>query len=141
LGHKETQDEEELIKYDKNCYLCPGNKRINGELNENYESTFVFENDFPALLKEQFEIKKNNKNDLENYLFVSESVKGICKVICFDPDHSKSLALMNKIEIKKILDSWCEEYIKISKIEYINYIQIFENKGSMMGTFFKKIYF
>lgn len=123
----EVISNEQRPSYDASCYLCAGNKRINGEQNPDYKDVFIFTNDFAAL---QTDSKTFSKND---GLFIAESEKGICKVICFSPDHSKSLANMNVTAITKVVKAWQKEYISIGKNKMINYVQIFENKGAVMG--------
>lgn len=114
-------------KYDENCYLCPGNKRANGEINPKYDNVFVFGNDFAAL---QSDSKQFN---LDDGLIKAVSEQGLCKVICFSPDHSKSLAQMTVKEIEKVIQTWQSEFTSLAKIDSINYVQIFENKGAIMG--------
>lgn len=113
--------------YDDSCYLCPGNSRINGEVNPDYKDVFVFTNDFAALQSNTPEFKINNG------LLKAESETGICKVICFSPDHSKSLADMSSKEIQKVVFTWQKEYNELYKNPTIKYVQIFENKGAVMG--------
>lgn len=115
-------------QYDPNCYLCPGNKRANGEINPNYENTFVFTNDFSALL-ENIPSQNVNKN-----LLVAKSERGICRVVNFSPRHDLTLAEMSEPEIEKVINTWIEEFKMLASKPYINYIQIFENKGTMMGN-------
>lgn len=126
-GQEEKTIEKTVIEHDPNCYLCAGNKRSNGITNPDYTDTFVFENDFAALKSdsETFEIN--------NGLLKANSEKGIGKVICFSPNHSKSLAEMSVQEIKKVITVWQSEYRNLGKLDFINYIQIFENKGAVMG--------
>lgn len=113
--------------YDASCYLCAGNTRINGEENPKYEDVFVFTNDFAAL---QTESKNFYVND---GLLIAQSEQGICKVICFSPDHSKSLADMDAKDIEKVVFAWQKEYAELGSNPLINYVQIFENKGAVMG--------
>lgn len=113
--------------YDASCYLCAGNTRINGEENPKYEDVFVFTNDFAAL---QTGSKHFNVND---GLLIAQSEQGICKVICFSPDHSKSLADMDAKDIEKVVFAWQKEYAELGNNPLINYVQIFENKGAVMG--------
>jgi UDPglucose--hexose-1-phosphate uridylyltransferase len=125
------QQEEVVVferqSYDKNCYLCAGNKRANGEVNPNYKDVFVFTNDFAAL-------QKDSKSFLINDgLLRAESEQGVCKVVCFSADHSKSLAQMSVKAIEKVINTWQQEFRDLRKLENINYIQIFENKGTIMG--------
>ncbi|APZ46404.1 galactose-1-phosphate uridylyltransferase [Polaribacter reichenbachii] len=126
-GQNEEISTEKRPSYDENCYLCPTNTRINGEVNPDYKDVFVFTNDFAALQKDSPTFSVNDG------LFKAESEKGICKVICFSPDHSKSLAEMEVEDIKKIVHVWQEEYATLGENEMINYVQIFENKGAVMG--------
>jgi UDPglucose--hexose-1-phosphate uridylyltransferase len=126
-GQNETISQEVRSKHDPNCYLCAGNMRINGEQNPDYKDVFVFENDFPALQSDSlfFSYAKG--------MFKAESEQGICKVICFSPDHSKSLADMAIEEIYKVIEVWQKEYKILGQNDNINYVQIFENKGAVMG--------
>lgn len=126
-GQSEAVTNEVRPAYDEACYLCAGNTRINGEVNPSYKDVFVFTNDFAALQNDSKSFK------IEDGLLVAQSEQGICKVICFSPDHSKSLADMDVDSIKKVVEAWQREYKLLGKIEGINYVQIFENKGAVMG--------
>lgn len=114
--------------YDPKCYLCPGNKRSDGSVNPDYKNSFVFTNDFSALLLNTPTGKMNEEN-----LLVATSESGICKVICFSPRHDLTLPQMNIDEITKVIEVWQNEFTEISKNASIKYIQIFENKGELMG--------
>ncbi len=126
-GQNEELSTEKRPSHDATCYLCARNTRINGEINPDYKDVFVFTNDFAAL---QNNSKTFNVND---GLLKAESEQGICKVICFSPDHSKSLADMSAIEIEKVVFAWQKEYKELGENDVINYVQIFENKGAVMG--------
>ncbi len=126
-GQNEAVNNEKRPTYDESCYLCAGNTRINGEVNPKYEDVFIFTNDFAALQKDSPDFSVNDG------LLIAESEKGICKVICFSPDHSKSLADMSAEEIQKVVFAWQKEYKELGDNELINYVQIFENKGAVMG--------
>ena len=126
-GQEEEHTSEIRSKHDASCYLCAGNTRANGEVNPDYEDVFVFVNDFSALQSDSPKFKVNRG------LLKAESEQGICKVICFSPDHSKSLAQMTGKEIQKVIHAWQNEYTSLGKLEHINYVQIFENKGAIMG--------
>jgi UDPglucose--hexose-1-phosphate uridylyltransferase len=126
-GQNEEISKEQRPKYDESCYLCATNTRINGEINLDYKDVFVFTNDFAALQKDSPSFSVNDG------LLKAQSETGICKVICFSPDHSKSLADMEIDAIKKVVHTWQKEYTSLSKSEAINYVQIFENKGAVMG--------
>ncbi len=116
-------------KYLDDCYLCPGNKRANGEVNPDYKSTYVFTNDYSALLETIPSIKNNYKG-----LLKSASEKGICRVVNFSPRHDLTLAEMTVAEIEKVIVTWQKEFSSLAAKPYINYVQVFENKGSMMGN-------
>jgi len=126
-GQQETVLREVRPSHDPNCYLCAGNSRANGEVNPNYEQVFIFDNDFAALQKE------SPLDEVTNGLLKAQFEKGICRVICFSPDHSKSLAEMSANEIVPVVKVWKEEYENLGGHDFINYVQIFENKGSVMG--------
>ena len=126
-GQNEAVNNEVRPTHDPSCYLCSGNTRINGEVNPKYTDVFIFTNDFAAL--------QNNSPSfqIDEGLFKAQSETGICKVICFSPDHSKSLADMTAEEIQKVVFAWQKEYETLGKEPSINYVQIFENKGAVMG--------
>ncbi len=112
--------------HDPECYLCAGNKRINGEQNPQYEGTFVFTNDFAALMADTPESPEST-----DPLFQCESARGTSRVICFSPDHSKTLPEMTVPAIRQVVDTWCEQITELSK-KY-RWVQVFENKGAAMG--------
>ena len=126
-GQNEEISNEKRPKHDPNCYLCSGNTRVNGEKNPKYNDVLVFTNDFAALQT------TSSKFAVNEGLFKAESEQGICKVICFSPDHSKSLADMSVENIHKVVKTWQNEYTELGSNNMINYIQIFENKGAVMG--------
>lgn len=115
--------------YDPECYLCPGNTRANGDTNPHYESTFVFTNDFSALLPDIDPQKINVHN-----LLIAKTETGICRVVNFSPRHNITLAEMNIEEIKNVITVWQNEFQSLGSMPNIRYVQIFENKGSMMGN-------
>ncbi|MDD7888248.1 UDP-glucose--hexose-1-phosphate uridylyltransferase [Flavivirga sp. 57AJ16] len=126
-GQNEAVSNTARPAYDETCYLCAGNTRINGEINPKYQDVFVFTNDFAALQKD------SKSFSIKDGLLVAESETGICKVICFSPDHSKSLANMSAKDIQKVVLVWQKEFKELSENPNINYVQIFENKGAVMG--------
>ena len=128
-GQQEETAKEERPAYDPKCYLCPGNVRANGEHNPAYTQTFVFENDFGAL---QAQVPDGNLN--QGGLLIAEAERGICKVICFSPRHDLTLTDMAVPEIRQVVDLWQREFEELGQLDYINYVQIFENKGSVMGS-------
>lgn len=125
-GQQEKSAEDSRLEYDDNCYLCPGNKRANGERNPAYTGTFVFTNDFAALQAGQ-----RVQDRQAHPLLVSRPVSGTSRVICFSPDHSRTLPRMPIAAIDKVVDCWVEQLNDLSKT--YRWIQIFENKGEIMG--------
>lgn len=126
-GQNEEVSKEMRPAYDPECYLCATNTRINGEVNPDYKDVFIFTNDFAALQKDSPSFEINDG------LFIAQSETGICKVVCFSPDHSKSLADMEVADIQKVVKAWQKEYQELGAMPNINYVQIFENKGAVMG--------
>ena len=116
--------------YDPSCYLCPGNERAGGARNPKYSSTFVFTNDFAALRPD---VQSARQDESGRGLLLSESEAGTCKVVCFSPRHDLTLARMTVPEITNVVDVWAEQYSEIGSLPYVNYLQIFENRGEIMG--------
>ncbi len=127
-GQVEKVVEDTRPTHDPECYLCPRNERIGGENNPDYKDVYAFQNDFSALLQDTPEGKFEDGD-----LFKAESESGVCKVICFSPDHSLTVPEMKVENIRKVVDLWCKEYKELGDREDIGYVQIFENKGSIMG--------
>ena len=115
--------------YDPECYLCPGNRRANGEVNPPYKDTFVFTNDFSSLLPETPAAHTSDSG-----LFVAKAERGICRVVNFSPRHDLTLAEMDHNGIEKVISVWQKEFAALASDSRINNVQIFENKGSMMGN-------
>jgi len=113
--------------YDSTCYLCPGNSRTSGAINPKYSSTYAFTNDFGALQPDTSDMNNNVG------LLKSEGERGECKVICFSPNHSLTLADMEISDIHAVVQLWQNEYKSLGSRDYINHVQIFENKGAIMG--------
>jgi len=128
-GQKEAIAEDGRPEYDPTCYLCPGNVRANGEVNPQYTSSFVFENDFAALKQEEIEFEESN----QEHFFKAKPERGISRVVCFSPKHNITLPEMDLPTIEEIIRTWQREYTDLGNVDYINYVQIFENKGSVMG--------
>lgn len=127
-GQTEKTIQQELPAYDSGCYLCPGNVRANGEKNRDYHGVYVFDNDFGSLLSEKVEFSDENPD-----FFSMKPERGINRVICFSDNHSLTLPEMEKKDIKKVVDVWQQQYDELGSKEFINHVQIFENKGQIMG--------
>ncbi|KAF4533516.1 hypothetical protein B566_EDAN001001 [Ephemera danica] len=128
-GQTEQASNEPIKAHDPLNPLCPEAVRSNGQINPNYESTFVFTNDFPALLEEIPE-PISDKNE-ENELFQVRAAKGTCRVMCFHPRSDISIPKMTVPEITNVIDKWVEETVELG--EKYAWVQIFENKGATMG--------
>jgi UDPglucose--hexose-1-phosphate uridylyltransferase len=128
-GEISSPTNEKRQSYEPDCYLCPGNKRANGTINPQYTSTYIFTNDFSALL-EDIPSNKPNKNNLLSL----KTERGICRVVNFTPRHDLTLAEMQESEIEEVITAWQHEYSSLGSHPRINHIQIFENKGSLMGN-------
>jgi UDPglucose--hexose-1-phosphate uridylyltransferase len=128
-GQVEAQPREERLRYDPKCYLCPGNPRAGGVTNPQYTHTFVFTNDFSALLPNTPEGEQNVGG-----LLYACSERGICRVVCFSPRHDLTLAEMEREDIGTVVATWIEQYRDLEAQPFINHVQIFENRGEMMGA-------
>lgn len=127
-GQNETVLEDDLPEHDKSCYLCAGNTRANGQQNEEYTGCYVFGNDFAALLNEEVSFENDHQA-----LFQLKPERGINKVVCFSPKHNLTLPELEIHEIKAIIQTWAGQYLELGSHDFINYVQIFENKGAVMG--------
>jgi UDPglucose--hexose-1-phosphate uridylyltransferase len=114
--------------YDPSCYLCPGNERAAGHRNPKYESTFVFTNDFAALVPSTAPTRHEVGG-----LLVAEGEAGTCKVICFSPRHDLTMPRMSVGEIRNVVGLWVEQYRELGADPRTSYVQIFENRGEIMG--------
>jgi UDPglucose--hexose-1-phosphate uridylyltransferase len=128
-GQVEEQKAAAQPEYDPQCYLCPGNSRACGARNPEYPSTFVFDNDFAALKPgtptDRFEAEG---------LLIAEGEPGVCRVVCFSPKHNLTIAGMELGDLRKVVDAWVEQYRELGANPAIGYVQIFENRGAMMGA-------
>jgi UDPglucose--hexose-1-phosphate uridylyltransferase len=127
-GQTEKRTEEHLPVHDETCYLCPGNVRVNGERNPEYKGVYTFNNDFGSLIKEQVDPSLDSSG-----FFTLQPERGINRVICFSENHSLTLPEMETDAIKNVIEVWQKQYEELGSLDYINHVQIFENKGQMMG--------
>ena len=127
-GQVEKTTPDSRPAYDPGCYLCPGNVRAGGHHNPAYEHTFVFENDFAALLP------AGPHGDVSSGTFFQTVAEtGICRVICFSPRHDLALPEMEVNDIRRVVDVWAQQVFELGSWPGINYVQLFENKGEVMG--------
>lgn len=128
LGQVEKTPPENVPPYDPECYLCPGNYRAGGVRNPAYTATFVFDNDFPALLAEN-----KGQMDVAHPLLMARPERGICRVVCFSPRHDLSLPQLNREAVEAVVETWARESKDLGDRDFIRYVQVFENKGALMG--------
>jgi UDPglucose--hexose-1-phosphate uridylyltransferase len=126
-GDVDDRDREDRLAYDPQCYLCPGNQRVGGAVNPEYDHTYVFTNDFQALLPEHVD-----PSGEDSVLLRSAAVRGTCRVVCFSPRHDLTLAEMNPEMIRRVIDCWGEQVSDLGQTYC--WVQVFENKGDMMGA-------
>ncbi len=129
LGQVEAENSLQAPAYDPSCYLCPGNARAAGNRNPVYKGTFAFTNDYAALLPD---IQPQSVDT--DGLLVARTERGTCRVLCFSPRHDLTLSRMTVPEIRCIVDAWCTEYRQLCAIPFVSYVQIFENRGALMGA-------
>jgi UDPglucose--hexose-1-phosphate uridylyltransferase len=145
-GQVEQTASPPLPDYDPTCYLCPGNKRAGGITNPAYTDTFVFDNDYPALLpqiesqkliiEDQTQPSNPSPSEIESehsMLFKAKPESGICRVICFHPRHNLTLPQLPLNEVENIVNTWTEQTAELFSHPEIAHVQIFENKGEVMG--------
>lgn len=129
LGKIETAPAEHELDYDPNCYLCPGNARAEGVRNPVYQGTFVFDNDFPALLPDAPQESVD-----EGGLIVARTEAGRCRVLCFTPRHDLTIPRMPVEEVRRIVEAWTGQYRELGALPFVRHVQIFENRGALMGA-------
>ncbi len=128
-GQVEAPAVDERPPYDPKCYLCPGNARVGGVQNPDYDATFVFDNDFPALLPDA---PLDEPDD--HPLLRAQGERGICRVICFSPRHDLTLAKMPRSDIRRVVDMWAAQTTDLAAHDWLHYVQVFENRGDAMGA-------
>jgi UDPglucose--hexose-1-phosphate uridylyltransferase len=130
-GQTEETSAPPTLQYDPSCYLCPGNTRAGGHETPKYTGTFAFENDFAALKPDVVaaEVDPGSAG-----LLRAATERGVCRVLCFDPRHDLTLATMELASIRHVVDMWTEQAEELGSRPEIAYVQIFENRGAMMGA-------
>ena len=118
-----------LPRYDPHCYMCPGNRRASGQVNPSYTSTFVFDNDFPALTAGPM-----GPHEETGTLLRARGESGICRVLCYSPRHDVTLSTMDVAAVEAVVACWIAELETLRRSPAIRYVQIFENRGEMMGA-------
>ena len=129
LGRMEKIQKPPAVTFDPSCYLCPGNQRAGGARTPPYTQTYVFDNDFSAMLPEVASIEFDTAG-----LLVGKSEQGICRVMCFSPRHDLTVARTSVPELRGVINGWAEQYSALAQIPWINHVQIFENCGELLGA-------
>jgi len=130
-GQTETTTTPVTLQHDPSCYLCPGNLRAGGHQTPHYTETYVFANDYAALLPDSPKVRIDI---VGAGLLRAETERGLCRVICFDPRHDFTLATMPIASIRRVVDVWAAQEAELAATPGIGYVQIFENRGAMMGA-------
>jgi UDPglucose--hexose-1-phosphate uridylyltransferase len=153
-GQVEQTAPEQRPTYDPQCYLCPGNTRADGTVNPPYQQTFVFTNDFAALLPDtpegSYEVMGGQSAPpgaptapgapaapgahVGSPLLLARGERGTCRVVCFSPRHDLTMAEMALDDVRAVVDVWAEQYADLGAQPWVSYVQIFENRGAMMGA-------
>ena len=128
-GQVEAGTVERRPSYDPACYLCPGNERAGGARTPEYSATFVFDNDFAALKPDTAQERFDRSG-----LLVAGGERGICRVVCFSPRHDLTLGQMEHDAIRRVVDTWTDQYLELGALDWVNHVLIFENRGAMMGA-------
>lgn len=126
LGAEEPEPPEERPEHDPECYLCPRNTRVTGDVNPDYPTTFVFTNDFAALRPDTSDARVGEG------LFRAEGTRGTCRVVCFSPRHDVTLGGMEVSAIRGVIDVWADQTTELG--ERYPWVQVFENRGAAMGA-------
>ncbi len=125
-GQQEAADDTPAPAHDPHCYLCAGNARVTGERNPGYTGTFVFTNDFAALQQDVPPSPADTDPLLQHH-----AARGTSRVICFSPDHGKTLPELPLPALRGVVDTWCAQSAELGA--RWRWVQVFENKGAVMG--------
>ena len=143
-GRVEKRESESRPEHDPTCYLCPRNERAGGERNPDYDGPWAFTNDFAALKEDSGSGIRDSRStpapfDIESPISNPESLlearpeSGTSRVVCFSPRHDLTLPEMDVAGIRAVVDLWAREYAELGARDDIGWVQIFENKGELMG--------
>lgn len=133
-GQVETPPPDERPAYDPTCYLCPGNERAGGVRNPAYSSTFVFDNDFAALLPDVPSGEFAEGHEGSPPLLRAVAERGICRVVCYSPRHDLAMPQLSEAELRTVVDAWAAQYDDLGAHDWVRQVLIFENRGAMMGA-------
>ena len=125
-GQQEEVQSVSLPRYEPTCYLCAGNTRVSGDVNPAYTGTYVFTNDHAALMPDVPSAPAST-----DPLYQLHEAVGTSRVICFSPDHARTLPELSLQAIAGVVDTWCEQTAELGQKHA--WVQVFENKGALMG--------
>jgi UDPglucose--hexose-1-phosphate uridylyltransferase len=128
-GEMAERNAKPVPEFVEDCYLCPGNSRVSGAVNPDYESIFVFDNDHPSIA-----INAPESEGTRSVFHRSMRAEGISRVVCYSPRHDLTLAELPQIEIKRLFECWQEQYTELGAMPNVDHILIFENKGEAVGV-------
>ncbi len=134
LGQVDPAPSDTRPAYDPTCYLCPGNARAGGVTNPVYTTTFVFNNDFAALLADDFSDEIVVGYADASPLLRAAPARGICRVVCYSPRHDLALPQLSPVELRAVVDTWTDQYEELGAVPWVRHVLIFENRGAMMGA-------
>jgi len=129
IGETINRDQTAIPEYQHDCYFCPGNPRISGERNDDYSTTFVFDNDHPCVGTDAPQLLATPPG-----IFRNSPAIGISRVVCYSPRHNLTLAELDVPEIERLLTVWQEQYVELGNRQGVNHVLIFENKGDVVGV-------
>jgi UDPglucose--hexose-1-phosphate uridylyltransferase len=129
IGETVASKREVTPAYLPDCYLCPGNARVSGRINDAYDRTFVFDNDHPCVGDDAPEIAGSPAG-----VFRSRSARGIARVVCYSPRHDLTLAELPVGDVAHLLEVWQQQYRDLGDRPGIDHVLIFENKGEVVGV-------
>jgi UDPglucose--hexose-1-phosphate uridylyltransferase len=118
-----------LPAYVEDCYLCPGNRRVDGQVNPEYRQTFVFDNDLPCVAPHAPDALPPPSS-----LYRSTNARGFARVVCYTPRHDLTLAELDHAGIEALLRVWQAEYAALGAHADVAHVLIFENKGEVVGV-------
>ncbi len=126
-GQREDPGIDQRLSYSPHCRLCAGNIRALGAVNPAYSGTFVFDNDYPALMQQLPDAGESQPSPL----WRMAAARGTARVICYSPDHGRTLPELDLPNIEAVVQTWCEQTDELGRLW--RWVQVFENKGEAMG--------
>ena len=127
LGEVKAPADPDVPAYDPNCALCPGNHRLRGE-NPAYTGTHWFTNDLPCFGPHAPQPVESDD------LYRVRPAGGTAEVVCYHPDHGRTMADLSIEEATAVVALWAERSAALAARPEVAHVLIFENKGTLVGT-------